>query len=713
MTDIGTQEGKPSRRSIRARLIRGFVLILLLVITSVLANIWAVTQLNRANTTVLVEGQRVTTSLELAHASAELVAAFSAIAPTQDSDYMTQIVEPSRARVADAQAELEAAIQDLPRNDSVRLLVAQILLRTSHMDSYADLIVPSAQAGNWDNVRFYQTQLRSDYELRVAAAVQDVRALTEQRQRDAIVDAATVRFLAVIIPTGLSMVALIVAAITVFAIVRGITEPVGTLVEAATLLAAGNLEKRVPIERGDEFGEIAVAFNEMSRRLQRLYEEMEEIVAERTQALQDTNLALQRRASQMEASAEVARSVASIFQLDQLLRQTVDLIRDKFGFYHAGIFLIDETGQWAVLQEATGEAGAQMKDRGHKLQVAETSMVGWTALHHRPRITQHVGEDEIRYAHPLLPDTRSEMCLPLMFGGKTLGVLNVQSAEADAFDDNDIRALQSMADQIAVAIDNARRLSEEASLLEATSPIYRVGRRLTTATSVDDVADSIVDSVAETGVDGCVLIEFELDPNDVPETLSYLRVWRRDREPVFQPGLRLSMEHSPFPLEMIGTLWTSSDIRIDDNIPDSARQVFEETGVRSLANIPLRSGEKVIGQVVALRTVPGRFTDATMRFYEAWSDQVAVALERARLADQTQRRAEHEQIIRQISDRMQQATDIDMLMRIAVDELHKELGTSRGFVRLGTSEQPTGKGRENRSDELENEQEQAAQAIDS
>ena len=350
-----------------------------------------------------------------------------------------------------------------------------------------------------------------------------------------------------------------------------------------------------------------------------------------------------------------------------------------------------------------------MRDHGHQLQVAETSMVGWTALNQRPRITQHASEDEVRYSHPSLPHTRSEMCLPLMFGGKILGVLNVQSTEEDAFDENDVRALQSMADQIAVAIENARRLSEEASLLEATSPIYRIGRRLTTTTSVDDVADAIVDSVAETGADGCVLIEFELDPSGIPETLSYLRVWRRDREPVFQPGLRLPMEQSPFPIEMIGTLWTSADIRIDESIPDSARQVFEETGVRALANIPLRSGEKVIGQVVALRTVPGRFAETTMRFYEAWSDQVAIALERARLQQKTQRRAEHERLVRHISDQMQRATDMESLMRVAVDELNRELGTSRGFVRLGiTAEQPDGNGRNDRSSEQTDEQEQGS-----
>lgn len=407
-------------------------------------------------------------------------------------------------------------------------------------------------------------------------------------------------------------------------------------------------------------------------------------VEERTKALQEANYAIQRRAIHLEASAEVGRAITSIFNIDELLSRAVHLIRDQFGFYHAGIFLLDEAGDWAILREATGEAGAQMKTQGHRLAVGETSMVGWTALHREPRIALYAGEDEVRFANPLLPYTRSEMTLPMMIGGRLLGVLNVQSTEEAAFDDDDVRALQSMANQVAVAIENAQQVSHEARLLEATSPIYRISRELAQVTTIRDVANSIIASVAETGADGCTVVEFEFSPAGDPKALLYRGVWRNDREVQFQPGMRIPFSESPFPYEMISTLWTIADVEKAEHLPQSARQVFLNTGVKALANIPLHAREKVIGQVVVLRITTGPFSESALRLYEALSDQAAVALERAQLWEQAQRRAEREQLTREITDKIRSAMDMDDLMQIAVREMAAALNVSDAFVQLST-----------------------------
>jgi GAF domain-containing protein len=409
---------------------------------------------------------------------------------------------------------------------------------------------------------------------------------------------------------------------------------------------------------------------------------LEEQVAERTHALQEANYALQRRAIQLQTSAEVARTIISIFDVDNLLRKAVGLIRDQFGFYHAGIFLLDETGEWAILREATGEAGAKMKAQGHRLAVGDTSMVGWTALHHQPRVALDVGEDAIRFANPLLPYTRSEMTLPMMVGDRLLGVLNVQSTEEAAFDEDDVQVLQSMANQVAVAIENARRVSDDAALLETTSPIYRVSHRLTTATTTNEVADTIIASVAETGADGCLVVELEFSPNGEPEALLYRGVWRRDREPQFQPGTRLPITESPFPLEMVNTLWTVADVEQDGRLPQSARQVLITTGVRALANVPLRARGKVIGQVVVLRVTPGPFSNAALRLYEVLSGQAAVALERAQLLERAQRRAEQEQLTRQTIDHIRRTVDIEQALQTTAEELSQAMGVPYVSIEL-------------------------------
>ena len=464
--------------------------------------------------------------------------------------------------------------------------------------------------------------------------------------------------------------------------ILSIANPVEQLTETAIRLADGQLEERIHFERVDEFGRLGTAFNQMADKLEVSYVDLEEQVRERTRALQEANYALQRRAIQLEASAEVGRAITSILDVDELLRKTVDLIRDGFGFYHAGIFLLDETGEWAVLREATGEAGAQMKAQGHRLAVADTSMVGWTALHRQSRIALYAEEDAVRFANPLLPYTRSEMTLPLMVGGRLLGVLNVQSTEEAVFDEDDVRALQSMADQVAVAMENARRVSDETTQLEATSPIYRASRRLTAATAVGGVADAIIASVAETGADGCLVVEFEFSPTGEPETLMYRGVWRRDREPEFQPGLRLPIAESPFSLEMVSSLWTVADVERDERLPQDARQVFMQTGVRALANIPLRAREKVIGQVVVLRTTSGPFPYTALRLYEVLSDQAAVALERARLLELAQQRAEQEQLTRQMTDRIRRAVDIEQALQATAEELAQAMKLRRVSVEL-------------------------------
>ncbi len=168
----------------------------------------------------------------------------------------------------------------------------------------------------------------------------------------------------------------------------------------------------------------------------------------------------QRRAHLLETAAQVGRNATSILNLDLLLPQTVDLICETYDFYYAAIFLVDETGQWALLRAGHGEAGQIMLERGHKLEVADTSMIGWCIKHKQARIALDVGQDAVRFDNPLLPQTRSEMALPLVAGDKAIGAVSIQSAQKAAFSRDDITSLQAMADLLAVAIENAHLLAE-------------------------------------------------------------------------------------------------------------------------------------------------------------------------------------------------------------------------------------------------------------
>ncbi len=398
--------------------------------------------------------------------------------------------------------------------------------------------------------------------------------------------------------------------------------------------------------------------------------------------LEERTHMLRRRVTQMEASFEVGQAITSIFDADHLVHKTVDLICERLDVYFASIFLLDESGEQVDLKAAAGASGPKLMTEGLRLPVAETSMVGWTALHHRVRIARNVEEDAIHHPHPLLPDVASEVTLPLSVGDQMLGVLDVQSDQVAAFDATDVQVLQSLADQIAVAIQNARRISSRISLLEATRPMYKVSRRLTTATTPSEVADAVVSSVVDTGADGCLVVAFELSPDGSPEALLYLDVWRRDRTPQFQPGVRLPISESPFPLDLVSSFWAVSDVQDDDRLPNSAKQVFETTGVRALVNIPLRTHGRVIGQVVVLRDAAGPFSESALRLYEALSDQASVALERARLLEDARRRAEREQQTRRVVDRIRRSATIERTLHTTAEELSRVMKVPQVSIEL-------------------------------
>jgi len=169
---------------------------------------------------------------------------------------------------------------------------------------------------------------------------------------------------------------------------------------------------------------------------------------------------MERHQRLLQAAATVGHNITSILDLNELLQATVDIICKEYEFYYAGIFLLDETGEWAVLRAGYGEAGDQMLAANHKLAVSGTSMIGSCIRVRQARISADVGDEEKHFKNPHLPETRSEMALPLIAKNESLGALSVQSEKVNAFSNADIAALQAMADQLAIALRNASLLSE-------------------------------------------------------------------------------------------------------------------------------------------------------------------------------------------------------------------------------------------------------------
>jgi DNA-binding LacI/PurR family transcriptional regulator/anti-anti-sigma regulatory factor/putative methionine-R-sulfoxide reductase with GAF domain len=188
---------------------------------------------------------------------------------------------------------------------------------------------------------------------------------------------------------------------------------------------------------------------------------------------------LESRAVQLQTAAEVAAAASSILDPDTLMQRVVDLVGERFGLYYAGLFLVDSTGTGAVMRAGSGEAGRQMVAQQQRLQIGGHSMIGWCMANRRPRIAPDVHADPMYLAVPLLPRTRSEVALPLKIGDRVIGALDVQSEQVDAFSEDKVTVFQTMADQLAVAIENARIVAEMRGLNEDLRRTLETQARLT------------------------------------------------------------------------------------------------------------------------------------------------------------------------------------------------------------------------------------------
>jgi GAF domain-containing protein len=331
---------------------------------------------------------------------------------------------------------------------------------------------------------------------------------------------------------------------------------------------------------------------------------LEQRVSERTRELE-------RRSLQIQVAAEVARDVSATRDLSELLQRAVNLVRERFGFYHAGIFLVDEKQEYVVLRAATGEAGRKMLLQGHKLRIGETGIVGYATGSGQPRIALDVGIDAVHFQNPLLPETRSEIALPLKSGDQVIGALDVQSKQAAAFSEEDVTVLQIMADQLAVAIENARLLQRVQESMQDLEAFYGHYNRQS----------------------------WEMIVNA-------------------QPSLGYEFERGKVnPID-------------DGTRADASAMVSpeEQTDKTNAFQIPLLVRGEVIG---ALDVWPAQeaFSNEDRELLLAVGERISQALESARIFEETQVRATRERALNEMSTKMTRSMDIETLLRNAVVEL--------------------------------------------
>ncbi|NBD34763.1 MAG: GAF domain-containing protein [Chloroflexi bacterium] len=431
-----------------------------------------------------------------------------------------------------------------------------------------------------------------------------------------------------ILLAGLTVVAMAAAGGVAVLLVRQIVQPVENLAATAQSISDGELSRRVEVTQQDEIGRLARAFNTMTTRLRDLIDTLEARVTART-------VDLERRSTQLEAAAKVGRAAASILDVNELMDTVVDMIRDQFDLYYVGLFLLDETGEWMVARAGSGAGGQAITERGFRLRVSE-GMIGWCVRHAEARIAEVAEEDEVRVTIEELSDTRSEAALPLRSRGEVIGALSVASDQPETFDEALITVLQTMADQVAVAIDNARLFAESQAALEAEQRAYG-----------------------------------ELSRQAWHELLRARSGW----------GYRYAQQaivaaEGDWDVDMRKAAQTGQTIQGASPTGDNGEAV-------STLAIPIQQRGQVVGVLSFRKDEPGEtWSSEEITVLEDLVEQLGVALESARLYEDTQRRAARERVTGEIAARMRETLDMEAVLETAAGEIGKALDLAALDVRL-------------------------------
>ena len=394
-----------------------------------------------------------------------------------------------------------------------------------------------------------------------------------------------------------------------------IAAPIQRLTQVASQISAGDLTVKASATTSDEIGTLAHAFNTMTSRLRESLEELEKRVQERTVELSSANERNERRAKQFEAIAHIARTISSTRDLDVLLSQITTVISQEFGFYHVGIFLLDTAKEYAVLSAANSAGGKNMLERGHRLKIGETGLVGFVTGTGKPRLALDTGADAAFFNNPDLPETRSEIALPLRVGDEIIGALDVQSTEPNVFLQEDVNILSTLADQVSIAIQNAQQFEETRRVLNESEVLSRQ------------------------------FIQMGWQQFTKRKNLLGIR----------HTGARASLLHRQNGKENQEDLFAINQAK-----PNTRGAVL---------SLPIKLHGEVIGSV-DVRTPDNRPWDQDeLDIVTAIIERAAVAMENARLLAESQKRAAKERIIGEISAKISMQSDIDELLKTAAQEL--------------------------------------------
>jgi len=444
-----------------------------------------------------------------------------------------------------------------------------------------------------------------------------------------------------------------------------VLRPIDALTRSAEDISKGNYEHQTHISSKDEFGQLGGAFNVMASRLRELIGTLEQRVATRTRALV--------------TSTEVSRRLSTILDPDVLVREVVEQLVTAFDYYYAHIYIFDEAKETLIMKGGTGEAGQTMLERGHTISKG-TGMVGRAAESNQVVLAPDTSQEEGWLANELLPDTRSEIAVPIAIGNDVLGVFDVQHNVVDGLTDEDADLMQSIANQVAIALQNSRSFEESQDRAGELAVLNEMARELSAETNLESIADTAYRYITNLVDTKNFFIATFDELTDIIHNPLSIENGKRITIPDRKPGNGLT--------EYV--LNSKEPLFLPNNVMENAQALGIEVSLLgneepplSWLGVPLVVGNQSIG-VIAVQSLdtPDHYTEHDIELMSTIGSQVATALQNERSFSETQQRAERETALNLISQKIQNAATIEEALQTTARELGHALGKRQTLVAL-------------------------------
>ncbi len=494
-------------------------------------------------------------------------------------------------------------------------IINDIDLKFSALSDTIDEIIRLAAEGQWAIARDMRETLLARQQAELNSGMQRLVTNIRADVETSFDEAARIQVFSRTVAIASIIASFVIALVLGISVTRSIIVPIQQLTEAAQRVTLGDFQPFEPLKRSDEIGNLSRSFALMTDWLRDSYENLEQRVLDRTSELERQNLEIQ-------VAAEIARDISTFRDPQELLDSAVDLIVRRFGYYHAGIFLLDDLKQYAILRAASGPTSADMLTGVHKLKVGEVGIVGNVAQTGVSRIALDVELDKTYYKNPLLPETRTEIAIPIKISHDVIGVLDVQSNISGTFNESELHVLEILGDLLAVAIQNADLIQEAEGNLNELENLYSV-------LSKD--------------------------------------AWRTIEQSEGIKGYQYDLSGTN-PL-------TSRSFEEMDNGHQPGESII----------IPLFIRDQKIGTMTVWPRIEGFMPD-DINFLNEISIRISQSMESARLFNEIQRRAENERRVRRASTHMRETLDIESVLRTAVEDIYDTFKLSQISVDLSATD---------------------------